>query len=271
MYGKLRKFSLALAGGAVTALLMSMAGVGMGTAAAERVQAGNIMMNVDGFLKPSRLPARGMAPASLTVRGNLRDINGDHPQRMDVMVLDFDKAGRTINQGLPVCRPEQIENTTPQVAYRTCKDALIGRGKANAQVKFPDQAAFQAPADNMLLFNMRGRGRHPGIVVHAYAFTPLPTTFVVPVRFTNSPNRRLYHHRTIVRIPLIAGGNGSMTMFDATLNRRWRFRGRPRSFINAGCPRRVHRAEGMFRFRGGPVVNASIAKRCQQRPTRRRR
>ena len=116
------------------------------TATGERVRSGNLQITIDGAIKPNKLPKKGMAPVTLIAKGSMRTLNGEHPPPTRQIVIDFDKAGTVFNKGLPTCTPSRLENITTKDALRACKRALVGRGRANAQVAFPDQAPFPAPA-----------------------------------------------------------------------------------------------------------------------------
>ncbi len=259
MQGK--KWKPLMAVGALTAMLGVTVLAG-GSATAETVRAGNMIMKADGFLKPNKLPKKGMAPTALTVKGSIKTVDGSHPDPIKTIVIDFDKAGRVFNKGLPTCRPAQIANTRTRDAIKNCKKAIVGRGKAMAEVAFPDQAPFDAPAP-LVIFNAKGKGGQPGLLIHAFAFVPTPTTFIVPVKFSKSPNKRLYHHRVTVRVPTIAGGSGSLLSFETRIKKTYRYKGKKVSYIMAGCPKGVHRAVADMSFRDGTRLKASVARPCK--------
>jgi hypothetical protein len=136
----------------------------------------------------------------------------------DVVTVDFDKNGTLTTKGIAQCDPRKLENTTTNQAKKKCKDALVGTGETRAIVDFPDQDPFDAIGP-LLIFNGKPAHGNPVIVFHVLANVPLPTTFVVAAEITKSPKKG-FGKRVVTKVPPIAGGNGTLVEFHATIDKK---------------------------------------------------
>src|SRR4029077_4445211 len=201
------------------ALCLALGGLALG----ERVQAGNIVVDVDGGFHPTTPPKHRLAPIRLSGSGEPATVDGSLPPPVHEVEIDWDRNGLLTTRGLPTCSASKLENTTTPAAMPACRSALVGVGFASGQVAFPDQAPFPA-SSKVLAFNGTPRGGHPVLLFHAYAYVPAPTTFVVPVDITKIHEGRYGYHSSLIA-PVIAGGYGVVTHFDFRLNRRYSFKG----------------------------------------------
>jgi hypothetical protein len=232
-------------------------------ALAERVQLGNIVVDVDGGFQPTTLPKHAFAPISLSASGDVSTLDGSLPPPAHTVDIDWDRNGRLTTRGLPQCDPGKIENTTTPGAMAACRKTLVGVGFASGQVAFPDQAPFPA-SSKILAFNGTPRGGHPVLLLHAYAYVPAPTTFVVPVDITKEHAGRYGYHSSLTA-PVIAGGYGVVTHFDLKLNRRYSFRGRRLSYLSARCADGRLQARGTVTFTDGSSLTGSVFRPCHAR------
>ena len=130
---------------------------------------------------------------------------------------DIDKNSTINARGLPVCKEGQLEARATAEAKAACKEALIGQGFAEASVKIPESAPFDAKGP-LLVFNGGQRGGKTLILVHVYANVPTPTAFVTRVNVTKVKNGR-YGLKFDSKIPVVAGGAGSLTEFSVKLRK----------------------------------------------------
>lgn len=247
-------------------LLLSCAltlGLGIGVASGEVVQLGKIIITVDGGFQPTTLPKHRFAPISLSIRGDVSMVDGSLPPVVTRVVIDYDRNGHLTTQGLPQCDPGKLENTTTPAAMAACRSSLVGVGFASGMVAFPDQDPFPA-SSKVLAFNGTPRGGHPVLLLHAYAYVPAPTTFVVPVDITRI-NEGRYGYRSTLVAPVIAGGYGVVTHFDLTLNRRYSFKGHRLSYLGARCPDGRLQATGTVTFADGSAATGSVFRPCHGR------
>lgn len=203
-------------------------------AAPETVRSGNLVLTDDGGLLPQALPRHGSAPATARLEATIATVDGSHPPALQTIDLEVSKTIGVDAVGLPVCRRQQILATSAATAKGTCGSALLGSGSAEVEVAFEEQAPFSATGP-LLLFNAGVQGATTKVLLHAYVDIPAPTAIVVPADITRIDDGA-YGLEIRARIPRIAGGAGSVTKFDLKVGRRFSYRGRPRSFITAGCP-----------------------------------
>jgi hypothetical protein len=232
-------------------------------ASGERIQLGNIVVDVNGGFSPRALPKHSFAPITLKAGGDVSTVDGTLPPAPHQITIDWDRNGRLSTRGLPRCTASKIENTTTPAAMKACRSSLVGVGFASGQVAFPDQAPFPA-SSKVLIFNGTPRGGHPVALLHAYAFVPAPTTFVVPVDITRIHGGR-YGFRTSLFAPIIAGGYGVITHFNIKIHRVYRLKGRPQTYVAARCVDGRLQARGTVSFVDGSSLTGSIFRPCRGR------
>jgi len=248
----------------VIAATVTMAlGLVVTVASGERIQLGNIIVDVDGGFSPKTLPKHGFAPISLRATADVSTQDGRLPPPPGHIEIDWDRNGRLSTRGLPRCSAAKIENTTTPAAMKACRPALVGVGFASGQVAFPEQAPFPA-SSKVLVFNGTPRGGHPVALVHAYAYVPAPTTFVVPVDITRIHGGR-YGFRTALDAPVIAGGYGVITHFEIKIHRIYTAKGRSQSYVAARCADGRLQARGSVNFTDGSSLTGSIFRTCRAR------
>jgi hypothetical protein len=243
---------------AALALCVSLAAAGV--ALGERVQAGNLVVDVGGGFSPSKLPKKKPAPITLKASADISTADGKVPPPLQQLILNFDRNGSVQTKGLPVCTPGQLENTTSPVARKKCKSSIVGTGTASALIAFPDQPALPATSP-LTIFNGPKMGGNPSVVIHAYLTIPAPTTFVIPSAITKTKGR--YGYRVVSNIPPIAGGYGSLTHFDFKIHKIWKVKGKKVSYASAKCSDGRLQASGQFSFGDGTVMSGSVFRPCK--------
>jgi hypothetical protein len=244
------------------ALALALAAVLSTAASGQTVRAGNLIVQIDGSISPSKLPKRKPAPITLKLSGELGTSDGSHPPALSKLNLDFDRHGHLFTKGLPTCTVGKLENTLTSQARRACRRAIVGGGRVGAEIAFPEQAPFKASGP-LLVFNGKPKGRRQVLIFHVHADVPAPTTFVTTAVIGKAKGR--YGTNAKVKIPRITNGQGSLTFFRATLRKTWRFKGRKRSLLLASCPTGRLFARGDFIFNGGTKVTGKVSRSC--RPT----
>jgi hypothetical protein len=208
--------------------------------------AGNICVSDDGGISPTKLPRHGMAPVAARLIAGVESRDGSHPPALRSVRIDIDKTLAVNAVGLPRCRKSQLEARNSATARRACGDALVGSGEAEVEVAFPEQKPFRSTGP-LLLFNGGVHGGTTTVLLHAYVDVPAPTAIVVKstiARIHQGP----YGLRIEARVPGIAGGAGSVTHFKLKVGRRYTYKGRKMSFLEAGCPTGTWRVKGHAEF-----------------------
>jgi hypothetical protein len=244
----------ALAALAVAAALAALVGGAFG----QTVRSGNLELEFEGKIAPKKLPKSTPAPVSLSVEGHLKTADGSHPPVMKTFYLEFDKHGHLNTTGLPSCSVAKLQNTLTAQAKRACGDALIGSGRAEAQIAFPEQRPFSASGP-LLIFN-GSKGSKQMLVFHVYAHVPAPTTFVTTAKIGKAHGR--YGTSALIQVPTIVSGQGSLTAFKATIHKSWTYRHRRQSVLLASCPTGHLYAHGDFSFANGEKLEGEVARSC---------
>jgi hypothetical protein len=246
---------------AVLALLLTA-----GPAQAIRIQLGDLVVNGDGGFKPKTLPKFKNAPISVHGGGSVSTVSGDYPPVIKEITLEYDRHGAVQTRGLPKCRRGQLEASTVPAARKRCPGSIVGRGHGRGVVVFPESRPIPVESPITIFNGPRVRG-NPTVFAHFYTTVPVPTAFVVPI-VIEKIRRGEYGYRTVARIPAIAGGNGIPLAGWLKVGRKWRFKGKRHSYINARCETGHLQARGLFKFKGdnGPVVlRGNFIKRCKVR------
>jgi hypothetical protein len=249
-------------GGRATVLLsaaLALAAIAVSAAQGETVKLGNLIVSIEGVISPHKLPKRAPAPIALKVSGQIKTTDGSHVPALKTLALKFDRHGQIYTKGLPTCRVGQLQSTLTAQARRVCGAALVGTGRASAEIAFPEQAPFDASGP-MLIFNGAPKGKDPVLIIHVHANVPAPTTFVTTAVVGRSSGK--YGTKTLIKIPTITGGQGSLIGFEAKIHRTWTYKGKKRSLLYASCPTGSLFAHGEFSFADGTMISGDVVKGC---------
>jgi hypothetical protein len=223
------------------------------TAAASTFKAhvvvGNLVLDAEGGFTPNALPKFKNAPITTHGGGKLSTLTGDLPPILDTFILEFDKHGALDTTGLAVCTKGKLVATDVPAARRACGDAIVGKGFGRAVVKFPEQGPIDVGSP-ITLFNGPKKDGDDTIIAHAHLDYPGPTTFIVPI-VIEKINKGVYGYRVKVKIPKIAGGYGHPISGSAKVGRKWTFKGKEHSYINARCEVGRFVVRGEFTFKAG--------------------
>jgi hypothetical protein len=219
-----------LALGAVFALVVA------GVAAAKKypptiVKAGNLVLTLNGGFSPTALPKSGKAaPITLNIEGKIATADGTHAPALKEVVVETDKNGSIDVKGLPTCTSGKLQAQDTAAAEKICKKAIIGKGKTNVEVEFPEQAPFIAKS-TLIAFNGGTSGGKTTIYIHAYLSSPVSAAVVTTVKISKIHNGR-YGTKSVASVPKIAGGYGSVNFFQLTFNRGYQ----NTPYLFAKCP-----------------------------------
>lgn len=226
-----------------------------GVAAAEKpvkVIAGNLELTFNGGFTPKTLSKKKLTPISLNVSGKIRTKDGSHPPAMKEFVLEADKNSGVNVKGLPVCTASKLQSQDTKHAEAICKSAIIGSGRAIASIAFPEQAPI--PADSKIIaFNGGVKGGVTTFYIHAYLTVPTPAAIVSTVKIKKIHKGR-FGIGSVTTIPKIAGGSGSVTDFNLTINKK--------GVLLAKCPDGKLQAHGTAVFTDGTRASAEVIRTC---------
>ena len=233
---------------------------------AEVIRKGNLQVSYGGKITPYNLPREGTAPVAVSVSAKIKTTDQLPPPQLQRIELAINRYGQLDQRGLPACRFRQLQPATTAEARASCPDGVIGHGKFEAAVALPEQSPY--PSDGTILaFNGRLHDK-PVIFAHIYGTQPLPTSFTLP--FEVRRHRSGTYGLTLVAdLPPVAADWGYVSGFSMTLQRRFRYRGEPRSYLAAGCPApkgfpgaTFAFAKASFGFEGGKKMRTTLTRSC---------
>jgi hypothetical protein len=226
-----------------------------GIATAEKpvkVRAGNLELTFNGGFSPKTLSKTKLTPITLTVSGDIKTVDGTHPPALKEFNVETDKNGAINVKGLPVCTAAKLQSQDTKHAEAICKSAIIGSGQATAEIAFPEQAPIPAKS-KIIAFNGGFKGGVTTLYIHAYLTVPTPAAIVTTVKISKIHNGR-YGLLAKSSIPKIAGGSGSVTHFNLTINKK--------GVLTAKCPDGKLQAHGTAVFTDGTRASAEIIRTC---------
>jgi hypothetical protein len=204
---------------------------GGGNALAERTQAGNLIVSLEGKLEPRVLPRTHTAPVALSLSSEFATADGQPPPRLRQIAIAIGKRGRLLDAGMPVCRPRQVRATTPEAARAACWAARVGYGRIAGRLVLPggDPVPFSAA---LTAYNSRRKDGRRMILADAHSGNP-PTSFML--RFDLRRRGRSAAPTLVAQLPSSIGRWARLTKFELTLHRIYTYEGERRSYLNAVC------------------------------------
>jgi hypothetical protein len=248
--------------GIAASLFLAFAGVALAKKVNQpiKVIAGNLELTANGSFSPQALPKNELAPITLNIRGKIRTLDGKHPPAVKEVVIEADKNGAVNAKGLPACSSGKLQAQTTEKARAACKSAVVGEGKTDIEVEFPEQAPFIAKSD-LLAFNGGVSGGKTTIYLHAYLSSPVSAAVVTTVKVSKIHNGR-YGLKSVATIPKIAGGYGSPISFSLKIGRTFTYKGKKQSYLLAKCPDGHLNAKGVGIFSDGTRLAGSLVRAC---------
>jgi hypothetical protein len=226
--------------------------------AGQKVVLGNIVVTINGSISPSKLPKKKPAPIKLKLDGTMGTKDGSHVPPLKEVFLEFDRNGHLNTKGLASCTVGKLQSTLTAQAKAKCGKALIGTGRATAEVQFPEQAPFSAGGP-LLIFN-GSHGSKQLLILHVYAKVPAPTTFVTTAVI--GKGKGPYGTSAKIAVPSITSGQGSVTGFKASIKKTFTAKGRKQSVLTATCKSGTLRARGDFTFSTGAKLSGTVTRSC---------
>jgi hypothetical protein len=187
-------------------------------------------------VSPQGLPTGSPAPVGLSIRGRIGTKEERPPAvALREMALSVRNHVEVDVAGLPACPYRHIASRDTRGASRACRKAIVGSGRATAQLVRPE-FPWVGLESRLVAFN--GGLRHGAIrlFVHAYAPPPLKQTLVARVDLRRDGAAAPGAWKVLAQIPKIGDGYGSLTVFELDLKRFFFHGGERKSFLSARCP-----------------------------------
>ncbi|MEZ5076552.1 MAG: hypothetical protein R2725_03815 [Solirubrobacterales bacterium] len=247
-------------GSLLTALALAALGAILAAGAlAVRIEIGNVAVSATAKVQPRKLPAGG-GPVELTTVTRVWTQDGSIPPTLTRLRFQFDRFAQIRTKGVPVCTIAKLAGTTPAVARRRCRGALVGTGTGRARVELPGRAPTKISSPLSLFNGPKSRGR-PTLIAHAYETIPEPKALLVPIA-VERVRRGRYGYRVEVEVPEIAGGYGAATLAEATLGRTFKRHGHSFGYISARCVGGRLQVFGTASFSNGDFFPSTLAPSC---------
>ena len=250
---------------AITTAALALAATALLAAVASAIviRVGDIVVTADGGFTPTALPKRTDAPITIHGGGNLSTVSGDWPPVIETITLEYDKHGHVETTGLEVCKRSKLEASTVPQARKRCPESIVGRGEGRGVVVFPEQAPIKVSSPITIFNGPRIHG-NPSVLAHFFTTVPVSTAFVIPIEIERI-SKGLYGYRTEAKIPPIAGGHGIPLAGHLKIGRKWTYKGKKHSYINARCETGRLQARGEFTFKDRTVLSGTFLRPCTVR------
>jgi hypothetical protein len=200
-------------------------------AASTKIRAGNLVVTFGGSTSPKAISKTKYTPVTTNIFGKIATTDGTHPSAFREAVVDIDKDVKINVKGYPVCKAGQLEARDTKAAKKACGSTILGEGKAEAEIAFPEQKPIKVPSP-LLVFNGGEKGGKVTLLIHTFITVPAPTAIVTTVTI----QRKGTGIHSIAKIPVIVGGSGSVLDFSFKLGKTYTYKGKSVGYFEAKCP-----------------------------------
>jgi hypothetical protein len=208
------------------------------------------------------------APVTVSVEGAIETTDGTRPPALEQLDVELNSNGRLSTRGLPVCTTALLQSTTDEAALARCAGAQVGHGNFAAALE--SGGKLVPVGGKILAFNGRFKG-DPALLLHFYAAVPVQATLVLPLAIAHTGTGK-FGTVLSTRIPVLAGGLGSITRIELRIGRRYGFQGQRRSYLSASCAAPAGFpgasftfARGAFHFADGRTIKTVLTRNCEVR------
>jgi hypothetical protein len=215
--------------------VLALSGAAVAAATSTTAHAGNLVLTFGSSVSPKRLPRKKPAPIALFVNGKIKTTDGTHPSAFREAVVDIDKNGQIDTKGLAACHSGQLQARDTKAAKRVCGKSLIGQGKADVDIAFPEQPPIRVHSP-LLIFNGGEKGGKVTLLIHTFITVPVPAAIVTTVTIKRIHKGR-FGYQTVAKVPQIVGGSGSAVDFMFKIDKKFvRFKHHKHPILSAKCP-----------------------------------
>ncbi|MEZ5076555.1 MAG: hypothetical protein R2725_03830 [Solirubrobacterales bacterium] len=225
---------------------------------------------IGALVKPNKLYKKKLTPTALEVTTALSTATAANgvPIPTTNVQIDLDKNATIYTKGVPTCNAGKLQNVSTEIAERECKKAIVGKGTATALLPVGNQVF--TVEQTVTAFNGKPKGKKPVVLLHSYGTTPIQTTLVLTA-VVGQYNKQGYGLRLNITVPLIANGAGALTRFNVTINKKYKYKGKRRSYVLAKCPKNKQlKVRSVFKFLDGQTTDPTYKQRCKQKPEKKK-
>ena len=210
-------------------------------------------MQYNGGFAPKTLSRTKPTPITFNVAAKIASLSAEepHPPALREFLIEGHKHGTIDVKGIPTCTSGELQARPSDAARKVCGPALIGSGKTDVEVKFPEQRPLIAHSE-LLAFNGGTRGGVTTLFVHAFLTAPVTAAVVTTVKVKKIHKGR-YGLLSTATVPKIAGGAGSVVFFTLTLKK---------GIVKATCTDGQLKARGTAVFADSTKVMGTVVRPC---------
>jgi hypothetical protein len=209
---------------------------------------------------PRALSKTTPTPIALKLSGEVKTADGTHPPALRELILETDRNSAIDVKGLPVCRLGRVEERSFALANEICPSAIVGRGTMSIEVAFPEQPPVSLKSA-LTIFNGGVKQGVTTLLVHVFFKNPVSAAVVTIVKIKKIHKGR-FGTEAIFSLPVIAGGSGSVTSFNATLYKRFSYKGKRAGLLTLKCPDGKIRARAEAIFSDGAQTHSEVLRPC---------
>lgn len=195
------------------------------------LRAGDLVVTFGGSTSPKALPKTEYTPVTTTIFGKVKTTDGTHPSAFREALVNIDKDVKINVKGYPTCTSGKLQATDTAAAKKACGAAILGEGKADAEIAFPEQPSIKVPSP-LLVFNGGEKGGKVTLFIHTFITKPVPAAIVTTVTIKRSGSGI----KSVAKIPQIVGGSGSVLDFNFKLGKTYSYKGKKVGYFEAKCP-----------------------------------
>lgn len=215
------------------------------------VAIGANFQKISGTFKPNtKLSKTKYKPGSVNVITQTGDSDGNVDPAIRAQV-SFDDDLSFFTKGIPTCKESDLTQTTTEQAKAKCGKAVVGTGAATVGIGGNPDPAASTPAV-VTAFNGVPKNGKPVILLHSRANAFGLTTVLVGTLNKLGPAGD-FGWTLDVKIPELAFGS-AITRFQVKVQKRFRFKGKARSYVSGRCGDSNKRLnyKGKFTFNSSP-------------------
>jgi len=225
------------------------------------VEVGNLILTLNGGVKPTSLPKNKLAPITLNVEGGIATKDGSQPPALKEAVVLTDKNGTINAKGLATCTASKLQAEDTAQAKKACPKAIVGEGHTTVRVAFPESLPFSAQGP-LVVFNGGEKGSVTTLFIQAYVSVPTPTALVTTLK-VKKIHKGPYGLETVAAVPVIAGGSGSVTNFSLKIGKTFTYKGKTQSYLEAKCSTGHFLAQAKAVFSDGTSLSGEVVRTCK--------
>jgi hypothetical protein len=227
----------------VASAMLALGVAAFADAAKTTIQVGDLKLTFGGTFSPKAMPKTAYVPVTAGIEGEVSTTDGTHPSAFREAVVDVDKDVKVSVKGLPVCKAAQLEAQDTAAAKRVCGSTILGSGIAHAEIAFPEQKPIEVTSP-ITVFNGGEKGGKVTLLIHTFLTVPVPAAIVTTVTIA----KKGAGLHSIAKVPVVAGGSGSVLDFKFKLGRTYTYKGKKVGYLEARCP------DGVFKVKTPKTV-----------------